>query len=51
MILPALTGQSPESLAAWLKDPQALKQGSHMPSLQLTDAKVDDLTAYFESLK
>ena len=39
------------NLAAWLKDPQALKQGSHMPSLQLTDAKVDDLTAYFESLK
>jgi len=39
------------NLAAWLKDPQALKPGSHMPSLQLTDEQVSDLVAYFESLK
>jgi cytochrome c oxidase subunit 2 len=42
---------TPANLAAWLKDPQAIKPGSHMPSLQLTDAKVADLVAYFESLQ
>lgn len=39
------------NLAAWLKDPQALKPGSHMPSLKLTDDQVTDLVMYFESLK
>ncbi len=42
---------NPTNLAAWLKDPQALKPGSHMPSLQLTDSQVADLVAYFETLK
>jgi len=46
-----LLENNPANLAAWLKDPQALKPGSHMPSLKLTDAEVGDLVAYFGSLK
>ena len=46
-----LLDNNPDTLARWLKDPQALKPGSHMPSLQLTGPQVDDLVAYFEALK
>ena len=31
--------------------PQAIKPGCHMPDLQLTDAQVNDLVAYFETLR
>jgi cytochrome c oxidase subunit 2 len=39
------------SLARWLREPQVVKPGSHMPDLNLTDAEVDDLVAYFELLR
>jgi cytochrome c oxidase subunit 2 len=42
---------NPTELARWLKDPQAIKAGCHMPDTQLTDAEVADLVAYFETLK
>ena len=42
---------TPTELARWLKDPQAIKAGCHMPDTQLTDAQVADLVAYFETLK
>ncbi len=42
---------SPENLGAWLKDPQAIKTGCHMPNAQLTNSQVDDLVAYFETLR
>ncbi len=42
---------TPDELARWLKHPQEIKPGSHMPDLQLTDAQVKDLVAYFGSLK
>ena len=42
---------NPNNLAAWLKNPQALKPGSHMPSLQLDDKEVSDLVTYFETLR
>jgi cytochrome c oxidase subunit 2 len=42
---------SPANLAHWLKDPQTVKPGSHMPDLNLTDDEVSDLVAYFETLK
>jgi len=42
---------NPANLAAWLADPQAIKPGSHMPNLRLTDAQVADLVAYFETLR
>jgi cytochrome c oxidase subunit 2 len=42
---------APDKLALWLKDPQAIKAGCHMPDTQLTDAQVNDLVAYFETLR
>jgi len=44
-------GNTPADLAHWLKDPQGVKPGSHMPDAQLTDAEVGDLVAYFETLR
>jgi cytochrome c oxidase subunit 2 len=41
---------TPDSLARWLRDPQSIKPGSHMPSLKLTDAEAADLVAYFGGL-
>ena len=42
---------TPTELARWLQHPQEIKAGSHMPDLQLTDAEVADLVAWFESLR
>jgi cytochrome c1 len=42
---------TPEELARWLKHPQQVKQGSHMPDVQLSDAQVADLVAYFGTLR
>ncbi|HWL84827.1 MAG TPA: cytochrome c oxidase subunit II [Polyangiaceae bacterium] len=42
---------TPGELARWLKHPQEVKEGSHMPDLQLTDAQVADFIAYFETLQ
>ncbi len=44
-------GNSPADLTHWLLDPQGVKPGSHMPDMQLTNAEVDDLVAYFETLR
>jgi cytochrome c oxidase subunit 2 len=42
---------SPETLARWIADPDAIKPGSHMPNLHLSSAQVSDLVAYFETLR
>ena len=42
---------NPTELARWLKHPQDLKKGCHMPDVQLTDAQVADFVAYFGALK
>ena len=42
---------TPADLTRWLKDPQEIKAGCHMPDAQLTDAQVADLVAYFETLQ
>jgi cytochrome c oxidase subunit 2 len=39
---------TPDNLARWLKDPQAVKPGNHMPNLQLTDDQIRALVAYLE---
>lgn len=39
---------TPENLARWLQDPQAIKPGSLMPNLNLTDEQVASLVAYLE---
>jgi cytochrome c oxidase subunit 2 len=41
----------PQTLAAWLKDPQAVKPGAKMPNLGLTDEQARALAAYLLSLK
>ncbi|MCA9014751.1 MAG: cytochrome c oxidase subunit II [Planctomycetaceae bacterium] len=42
---------TPENLALWLKDPQALKPGCKMPSFKLSDEHLKQLVAYLETLK
>ena len=42
---------TPASLALWLKHPQQVKEGSHMPDVQLSDAQVADFVAYFGTLR
>lgn len=42
---------TPENLARWLNDPQALKPGTLMPKLGLSQETINDLVAYLESLK
>jgi cytochrome c oxidase subunit 2 len=50
--LAALTlTNTPAHLAEWLRDPQAVKPGNHMPNFQLTNSQVQALTAYLESQK
>jgi cytochrome c oxidase subunit II len=42
---------TPENVARWLKNPQEIKPGCHMPNMQLTDDEVKSLTAYLEGLQ
>jgi cytochrome c oxidase subunit II len=42
---------SPARLAQWIRDPQSIKPGSQMPSLDLTDSEIAQLDAYLEKLK
>jgi cytochrome c oxidase subunit 2 len=47
-------GARPYSFAAlrdWLRDPQSIKPGNHMPQVQLSDSDLNALTAYLDSLK
>ena len=40
-----------KNLRDWVNDPQTLKPGCLMPSLQLTDRELDQVVAYLETLK
>jgi cytochrome c oxidase subunit II len=42
---------TPEHLAEWLRDPQAVKAGNKMPTLNLPPNEVDALVEYLHSLK
>jgi cytochrome c oxidase subunit II len=42
---------TPDDLAAWLRDPQAIKPGNKMPKLDLNDDEVGFLVDYLESLR
>ena len=42
---------TPDNVAAWVKNPPALKPGSKMPNLNLTDAESKALAAYLVGLK
>ena len=39
------------NLATWLRNPQAVKEGTIMPNLHLSDTQVNDLVAYLEGLQ
>lgn len=41
---------TPEMLRAWIKDPNALKPGSLMPPMHLSDHDLDTITAYLTEL-
>ena len=40
-----------DNLRAWIKDPEALKPGSRMPAMKLSDKHLDALTAYLLTLR
>lgn len=42
---------TPETLRAWVRDPQQLKTGCLMPDMKLLDSEVDSITAYLLTLK
>jgi cytochrome c oxidase subunit 2 len=42
---------TPENLAAWLRDPQAIKPGNKMPNLGLLEPEIQILVRYLEALK
>jgi cytochrome c oxidase subunit 2 len=42
---------TPEEMARWLTNPQAVKPGNKMPNLSLSSEAVQQLTAYLQSLK
>jgi cytochrome c oxidase subunit 2 len=42
---------TPSQLEAWLRDPQAVKPGCHMPSFNLASGEVADLLAYLEEMR
>jgi cytochrome c oxidase subunit 2 len=46
-----LLPNSPSNLQRWLHNPQAIKPGSLMPNLGLSEAEVQALTAYLQHLK
>jgi cytochrome c1 len=39
-----------EDLYVWLKYPQSVKPGCHMPSLRLTEEETADLSSFLEEL-
>jgi cytochrome c oxidase subunit 2 len=42
---------TPENLSTWIKNPDAIKPGSLMPAMKLTDADVHALVRYLETLR
>jgi len=41
---------TPDNLRLWIKNPDAIKPGSLMPAMQLSDQELDALTEYLETL-
>jgi cytochrome c oxidase subunit 2 len=44
-------GNTPENLRVWLRDPEAIKPGSLMPAMKLSDPDLDALVRYLETLR
>ena len=42
---------TPENLALWLKDPQAIRPGSPMPNLNLSDEDAREIAVFLETFR
>ena len=42
---------TPESLRAWIQDPQKFKPGNLMPAVKLKDGQLDEMVAYLLTLR
>jgi cytochrome c oxidase subunit 2 len=42
---------TPEQLKLWIQNPDAIKPGSLMPAMKLSEKDLDALTAYLETLR
>lgn len=42
---------TPENLRRWLRDPESIKPGSLMPTMQLSEGELDTLVRYMQSLQ
>ena len=42
---------TPENLRLWIQDPNAIKPGSLMPAMQLSEADLDAVVSYMETLR
>lgn len=51
VVIAGVLPNTPENMARWLKDPQAVKRGDAMPAVGLTDSQARDVTAWLESLR
>jgi cytochrome c oxidase subunit 2 len=46
-----ISRNTPANMALWVRRPQSIKPGNHMPDQQLSDDEVAALTAYFEGMR
>lgn len=51
MLAAGAIDNTPQNLRKWLEDPQSIKPGSHMPTMQLSADELDALVAYLGSLQ
>src|SRR5204862_8000749 len=51
MLAAGMWPNTPENVAAWVRDPQRLKPGVKMPTLGLTDEQAKAVAAYLTGLK
>ncbi len=42
---------TPEKLRLWIQNPDAIKPGSLMPAMKLSDTELDALVRYLETLR
>jgi cytochrome c oxidase subunit 2 len=42
---------TPEKLRLWIQNPDAIKPGSLMPAMKLSDADLDAVVSYMETLR
>ena len=42
---------TPQNLRMWIQDPDAIKPGSLMPAMKLSDADLDAVVNYMETLR